>query len=546
MVLGTTFMSWSQCETDVVANDTTICLGDTVTLTASGPPTFLTTTFAGGNNHRGNMFDVVAINTVTIESFDAHPIGNTSYEIYYKVGTFVGSEANAGAWTQIGTATAVVAQPLGTPTPIPINVGVTIPAGQTYAFYVTSTNTGVSQNYTDGTGVGNVYSSDANIQFLEGAGMEYPFTAGGGTFTPRVWNGNIHYSTGVGTTFLWGNGATTEQIVEAPTTQTTYYVDITPSGCPTVTDSITIYMNASPALDLGADTTVCPGNQVTLDAGAGMATYNWNNGVSTAQTFAGTPGTNYFVEVSNVEGCFAYDTISIAAGVMPVIDLGPDTVICEGTLLTVDAGNVGSTYGWSTADTAQIITVGAGSYSVTVTNADGCVDSGGIVITENPLPTISLGNDLTICVNQFVLLDAGSGFDGYLWSTSATTQSIQFEGATAGVGQHAVTVEVTDGLGCTNMDTIVVTVDGCIGVNELEVNHMHVYPNPTANSVHVELDQTTSHATLALYSMNGTLLLTQEMEGQSHILELESFATGTYLLELTTDEFREMMHLIKE
>jgi len=545
-MLGSAFMSWSQCETDVSANDTTICIGDSVTLTATGPPTFLTTTFVGGNNHRGNMFDIVAINAVTIESFDAHPVANTNYEIYYKVGTFVGSEANAAAWTQIGTATSVIAQPLGTPTPIPISVGVTIPAGQTYAFYVTSTNTAVSQNYTDGTGVGNVYSSDANIQFLEGAGMEYPFTAGGGTFTPRVWNGNIHYSTGVGTTFLWGNGATTDQITETPSVQTTYYVDITPSGCPTITDSVTIYMNPQPALDLGADTSACPGTAINLDAGSGMTSYSWNNGVSTAQTFTGFPGASYFVEVTNADGCIAYDTISIAAGTVPIVDLGQDTSICEGTLLTVDAGNVGSTYDWNTTETSQSIVVGAGTYSVIVTSTDGCVDSSGIVITENPMPSINVGNDLTICVNQFVLLDAGAGFDGYLWSTSETTQSIQFEGATAGVGQHAVTVEITDNLGCTNSDTIIVTVDGCIGVNQLEAIHMQVYPNPTSNNVQVELDQITSHATLTLYSTNGTLILSQDMEGKSHILELDALATGTYLLELQTVEFREIIHLIKE
>jgi hypothetical protein len=151
----------------------------------------LQTTFAGGNNHRGNMFDIVAINAVNIISFDAHPVGNTDYEIYYKVGTFAGSENNSAAWTLVGSATGVVAQPMGTPTPLPIVVNITIPAGQTYGWYVTSTNTTVSNYYTNGTAQGSVYTSDANIQFLEGVGLEYPFT--GTPFTPRVWNGRIHY-----------------------------------------------------------------------------------------------------------------------------------------------------------------------------------------------------------------------------------------------------------------------------------------------------------------------------------------------------------------
>lgn len=113
-------------------------------MTAVGSEEPLTTTFVAGNNHRGNMFDNVALNTITIESFDGHPMGNTDYEIYYKTGTFVGSETNAAAWTLAGAATNVIAQLPGTPTVIPIAIGVTIPAGHTYFFYVTSTNVAVS------------------------------------------------------------------------------------------------------------------------------------------------------------------------------------------------------------------------------------------------------------------------------------------------------------------------------------------------------------------------------------------------------------------
>src|SRR5574337_1093678 len=66
--------------------DTVVCAGSNVSLTANTtvPTTALTTTCAAGNNHRGNMFDITATNTVTIQSFDAHPMGNTTIEIYYR------------------------------------------------------------------------------------------------------------------------------------------------------------------------------------------------------------------------------------------------------------------------------------------------------------------------------------------------------------------------------------------------------------------------------------------------------------------------------
>lgn len=153
--------------------------------------TTLQASSAAGNNHRGNMFDLVATNTVTITAFDASPMGNTTIEIYYKVGTWNGFANTPSAWTKIGSAAVGYT---GAFVRVPLTVNVTIPAGQTYAFYVTSNTTAVALNYSNGSGVGNVYSSDANLTFLEGGGMEYPFTAGtGAVYQPRIWNGAIHY-----------------------------------------------------------------------------------------------------------------------------------------------------------------------------------------------------------------------------------------------------------------------------------------------------------------------------------------------------------------
>lgn len=121
-------------------------------------------------------------------------VGTTAdYEIYYKAGTHVGSENNAAAWTLIGSAAGVTSAGTDVPTAIPIPVGVTIPAGQTYAFYITNTS-GAGTSYTDGAAVGNLLSSDANISVYEGVGKSYPF---GLTFTVRNFNGTIYYDLAV-------------------------------------------------------------------------------------------------------------------------------------------------------------------------------------------------------------------------------------------------------------------------------------------------------------------------------------------------------------
>ena len=153
----------------------------------------LETTFAGGNGLDGNMFDIVAINEVTINSFDVNlDTGITDdIEVYYKSGSWEGFEEDPSAWTLLATANVTSAGD-GVPTPLNLTLGQTIAAGETGAFYVTTTAGGI--NYTNGSANGTVFASDANIEFLEGSGKSYPF--GSSTFDARVFNGNIIYEVG--------------------------------------------------------------------------------------------------------------------------------------------------------------------------------------------------------------------------------------------------------------------------------------------------------------------------------------------------------------
>ncbi len=151
-------------------------------------PGSMTTTYVSNNGLDGNMFDVVALNNINVLSFDGNfNVGTHTVEIYYKVGTHVGFETTSSAWTLLGS-TSLTSNGDDVATPIPISMSLSIPAGQTYAFYITTTTGGI--NYTNGTTLGAVYVQDGSAQILEGAGVSYPFAS---LFSPRVWNGTMYY-----------------------------------------------------------------------------------------------------------------------------------------------------------------------------------------------------------------------------------------------------------------------------------------------------------------------------------------------------------------
>jgi hypothetical protein len=152
----------------------------------------LTTAFNADNGQSGNMFDVaVAGNALTVTGLDLNlSAGVWTIEVYQKSGTWVGFSNNAAAWTLVSTHAGVVGAGVNNPTFLDVaDFGL---AAGTTGLYVTTTvpNAGL-MNYTNGTGVGNVAASNADLAILEGAGISYPF---GATFTPRIWNGSIYYN----------------------------------------------------------------------------------------------------------------------------------------------------------------------------------------------------------------------------------------------------------------------------------------------------------------------------------------------------------------
>ena len=183
--------------------------------------------------------------------------------------------------------------------------------------------------------------------------------------------------------------------------------------------------------------------------------------------FDGTSWTNYTPHTSDIPGdvVLALELDSLGNlwigtsygaamfGDFPVVDLGPDTTLCSGSL-TLDAGNPGDSYSWNTGATTQTIVVSSpGTYWVTVTDALGQTDSDTIEVYLGAPITVDLGADTTICGSGSLTLDAGFiPGASYLWSTGATTQTISV------TSSDTFSVAVLGPCGHTDIDSIIVSI----------------------------------------------------------------------------------------
>lgn len=253
-----------------------------------------------------------------------------------------------------------------------------------------------------------------------------------------------------GSTYSWNSGESTQKL--GVQTAGTYNVNITSAtGC-TIKDSTTVIVHALPVVNLGADTALCPGDNVTLDAGntGSGNSFQWNT-TATTQTISASDSGIYAVTVTNVYGCQQNDSIHIATNPAPISVLPDTTDWCTGTMPNLDAGNVGSDYLWSTGDISQTVPVNAsGTYTVTITNTYGCSITSATEVVVRQTPIVNLRADTSICSGVSITLDAGAQPSGssYEWSNGDSTQTTQ------AFGGGLYTATVTNQYGCITSDDV--------------------------------------------------------------------------------------------
>ncbi len=185
------------------------------------------------------------------------------------------------------------------------------------------------------------------------------------------------------------------------------------------------YFSNFSSLFIGDDITLCEGETRTIvPKGDDGAHYTWSDG-STGASLEVSEAGKYWVSTINSAGCELSDTLEVFVNPTHFLSLPESVTVCKGERAILDAGKYFS-YKWSNGYIGRRLSVKEpGMYSVEVTNFNGCTDQGQIEAIFVDPPALNLGNDLSVCPDNPIVLSSNiTDAESYSWSDLSTGTSL--------------------------------------------------------------------------------------------------------------------------
>jgi hypothetical protein len=350
-------------------------------------------------------------------------------------------------------------------------------------------------------------------------------------------------------TYAWNNATfSTTATTAANLCAQTYTVTVADAAATTctVTASITVTQPTALSLSTSSTNTNCGGSTgtttVTASGGAGGYTYSWNTApVQTTATATGLPAGAYTVTVTDANGCSATANVSVNNNTAPTISevlASHINVSCNGgtngsAAVSASGGTAPLTYAWSPSGGTGTTATGlaAGTYNITVTDANGCSASTSITITQPTVVNASASVTANVLCNGGTTGSAnanasgGTGTFTYAWfsGTFPAGAAIGQTTATAtGLAAGAYYVVVTDGNGCAQNAAVTITQPTAL--------------TATATGTNITCNGT-SNGSIALTSSGGTAPYTFAWTGPAGYTSVAEdptgLAAGTYNVTVT-------------
>lgn len=285
-----------------------------------------------------------------------------------------------------------------------------------------------------------------------------------------------------GVSYIWSpvdglSAADVNDPIASPSITTTYAVTVTNADQCLGIDSVTIQVNTVADAGLDAAVSTCGSgilfNLIDSLGGAPESGGQWFTSSFAAHGEQFDPAIDatgtYFYVAGASTACPDTATLQVAV-TNPDISISGDDIICFGDTTTLTASG-GIVFSWAPtasvadpdASTTLFYPSSSTSYTVTVTDANGCIGEESVSITVNPLPAANAGNNQAVCVGTTVTLGGsptGPSGAAYAWNpSSGLSSSTAANPTTTPTGTTTYDVVVTDGNGCIDTDTVTVTVN---------------------------------------------------------------------------------------
>ena len=327
--------------------------------------------------------------------------------------------------------------------------------------------------------------------------------------------------------YQWNTGDTTGMI--SVNTTDDYWVIVT-NVCGGDDDTVEVWFDTLPQIDLGPNQEICEDDSIELSVEGRHAKFNWNTSDTTKSITVSEEGL-YWVEMKH-----ACDTVRkymyLSTQSAPTVNLPQDTAFCVGESITLTPQLTGKTdqKGWLDGYPNKKRTIDqTGTYSYVVSNSCGADTATTSVRVAQP-PTLELTIDTLFCNQGFYLSPTrDSGVVRYAWSTGSTSREIYIEAP----GSYALTGY---------------SIDNCIAKDRIEINQCEVpiyIPNsftPNSDGVNetfqpINLPQNPLEYRFEIYNRWGEMIFQTEDITQGWSGENATIGSYTYRLYIrTTDQ----------
>ncbi|MEZ4987037.1 MAG: hypothetical protein R2795_18690 [Saprospiraceae bacterium] len=222
--------------------------------------------------------------------------------------------------------------------------------------------------------------------------------------------------------YHWSNGSEIAQIQVA--NPGLYSLTVTDAnGCVQSADISVVQPIPTPVIS--GDLAFCEGVTTQLMVADTFANYQWSNMATESAIQVVNAGT-YSLTVTDQYGCTATANVPVQVFPTPTAQINGNIMFCEGQQTTLTPSDEYAFWSWNVSgfDQLPLIVSSDGTYSLTVTDANGCADSTSVTVSAYPLPAVNIEGAATFCPGDSTLLIATTGFDTYTWNAVAGSDSL--------------------------------------------------------------------------------------------------------------------------